>query len=87
MTLSQTRRNQLIIAGISTVLMVILWSIGDFSREMNFALPLVIVALWIPAALAHKQREGGIVWNAPIVLLGLAVVAVVIRAIWLIGRG
>ncbi len=87
MTLSQTRRNQLIIAGISTVLMVILWSIGDFSRAMNFALPGVIVALWIPAALAHKQRDGGMAWNIPIMLLGLAVFTVVVRAIWLMGRG
>jgi len=54
---------------------------------MYYALPFVIVALWIPAALAHKQRDGGVVWNSFFGLLGLAVVSVVVRAVWLIGRG
>jgi hypothetical protein len=54
---------------------------------MNYALAPVIVALWIPAALAQKQREGSLAWNLMFGLLGLAVVAVVIRAVWLIGRG
>ncbi len=87
MTQSQARRNQLIIAGISTVLLSILWAVGDLPRSMYFALVPVIVALWIPAVLAHKQREGSRSWNAFFALLGIAVVAVVVRAVWLVGRG
>jgi len=87
LTLSQARRNQLIIAAISSVLLATLWTIGDLPRSMYYALPFVIVALWIPAALAHKQRDGGVVWNSFFGLLGLAVVSVVVRAVWLIGRG
>jgi hypothetical protein len=87
LTLSQARRNQLIIAGISTVLLSILWAVGDLPRSMFYALPPVIIVLWIPAVLAHKQREGSRSWNAFIGLLGIAVVSVVVRAVWLIGRG
>jgi hypothetical protein len=54
---------------------------------MYFALPLVIVALWIPALLAQKQRDGSRGWNMAFGALGLAVAAAVVRAVWLIGRG
>lgn len=87
MTLSQARRNQLIIAGLSSVLLATLWAVGDLPRYMYYALPFVIASLWIPAALAHKQREGSLVWNTFFGALGLAVVAVIARAVWLIGRG
>ena len=87
MTLSQERRNQLIIAGISTILLVALWTISDLPRSMYLALPLVIVALWIPAVLAHKQREGSRGWNMIFGVLGLIVAAVVVWVVWLIGRG
>ena len=87
MTLSQERRNQLIIAGISTILLVALWTISDLPRSMCLALPLVIVALWIPAVLAHKQREGSRGWNMIFGVLGLIVAAVVVWVVWLIGRG
>lgn len=87
MTLSQARRNQLIIAAISSVLLKSLWVIGDLPRSMNFSLPFVISALWVPAFLAHKQRDGSLAWNLFFGVLGLAVVGVVVRAVWLIGRG
>jgi hypothetical protein len=87
LTLSQERRNQLIIAGISTILLVALWTISDLPRSMYLALPLVIVALWIPAVLAHKQREGSRGWNMIFGVLGLIVAAVVVWVVWLIGRG
>ena len=87
MTLSQARRNQLIIAAISSVLLATLWAIGDMTRSMSIALPFVIAALWIPAILANKQRDGGIVWNSFFGILGLAVVSVIVRAVWIIGRG
>ena len=87
MTLSQERRNQLIIAGISTILLVALWTISDLPRSMYLALPLLIVALWISALLAHKQREGSRGWNMIFGVLGLIVAAVVVWVVWLIGRG
>ncbi|MEE8045996.1 MAG: hypothetical protein V3T49_04075 [Dehalococcoidia bacterium] len=87
MTLWQARRNQLIIAGISSVLLATLWAISDLPRSMNYALPPVIVALWIPAVFAQKQREGSPALNGFFGLLGIAVIAVVVRAVWLIGRG
>ena len=87
LTLSQERRNQLIIAGISTILLVALWTISDLPRSMYLALPLVSVALWIPAVLAHKQREGSRGWNMIFGVLGLIVAAVVVWVVWLIGRG
>jgi branched-subunit amino acid transport protein len=87
LTLSQARRNQLIIAGISTILLATLWAISDLPRSMYFALPPVIVALWVPAVLAHKQRDVSRGWNVAFGVLGLAVAAVVVRAVWLIGRG
>ncbi|MDP6666157.1 MAG: hypothetical protein QF357_02020 [Dehalococcoidia bacterium] len=87
MTLRQARRNQLIIAGISTVLLATLWAIGDLPRSMYYALPFVIVSPWVPAFLAHKQREGSPGWNLFFGALGMAVTAVVVRAVWLIGRG
>ena len=77
----------MIIAGISTILLATLWAISDLPRSMYFALPLVIVALWIPALLAQKQRDGSRGWNMAFGALGLAVAAAVVRAVWLIGRG
>ena len=87
LTLWQARRNQLIIAGISSVLLATLWAISDLPRSLDYALAPVVVALWVPAALAHKQREGSLVWSGFFGLLGLAVVVVVMRIAWLIGRG
>jgi hypothetical protein len=87
LTLSQERRNQLIIAGISTILLVALWTISDLPRSMYLALPPVIVALWIPTVLSHKQREGSRGWNMIFGVLGLIVAAVVVWVVWLIGRG
>jgi hypothetical protein len=86
LNLSQARRNQLIIAGISSVLLIALWTIGDFSRLMNYALPVVIAVLWIPAVLADKQRAGSLGWNVFFGVLGIAVATVVVRAVWLIGQ-
>jgi branched-subunit amino acid transport protein len=87
LTLWQARRNQLIIAGISSVLLATLWAISDLPRPLNYALAPVVVALWIPVVLAHKQREDSLVWSGLFALLGLAVFAVVMRIAWLIGRG
>jgi branched-subunit amino acid transport protein len=53
---------------------------------MYYVLPVVIAALWVPAVLAQKQRNGALGWNVAFGLLGLAVSAVVVRAVWLIGR-
>ena len=86
MTLYQARRNQLIIAGISTVLLAMLWTVGDLPRSMYFALPFVIAGLWIPAFLIRKQLQGSLAWNLFFGLLGVAVVSTIVRAAWLIGR-
>ena len=86
MTLYQARRNQLIIAGISTLLLVLLWTIGDLPRSMNYALPFVIAGLWIPALLIRKQLRGSLAWNLFFGLLGIAVISTIVRAVWLIGR-
>lgn len=69
------------------MLLAALWIVGDLPQSMNYALPFVIGALWIPAFLAHKQRDGGVVWNSFFGVLGIAVVGVIVRAVWLIGRG
>jgi hypothetical protein len=87
LTLSQARRNQLVIAAISSVLLTTLWVIGDLSRSMNTALPFVIATLWIPVFLSRKQRNGGVLWNSLFGILGIAVVSVILRVVWLIGRG
>jgi branched-subunit amino acid transport protein len=87
LTLSQARRNQLIIAGISSVLLSMLWFAGDLPRSMYYALPLAIAALWIPAIFADKQRSGSVAWNVLFGALGIAVAVVVVRVVWLIGRG
>jgi len=87
MTLTRVRRNQLIIAGISSVLLATLWGVGDLPKHMNLALPFVIASLWFPAALAHKQREASLGWNLIFGVIGIAVLLVVGRAVWLIGRG
>ena len=87
MTLYQARRNQLTIAAISTVLLTVLWTVGDLPVAMYYALPFIIVGLWIPALLVRKQFQGSIVWNLFFGLLGIAVISTVVRAVWLIGRG
>ena len=86
MTLYQARRNQLIIAAISTLLLTALWTVGDLPGAMYYALPFIIVSLWVPALLVRKQFQGSIVWNLFFGLLGIAVISTVVRAVWLIGR-
>ena len=87
LTLSKTLRNQLIITVFSSVMISILWFIGDLPLSMNYAVTFVITALWVPVLLRHKQREGSILWTVFFALLGLAVLSIVVRAVWLIGRG
>ena len=87
MTLYQARRIQLIIAGISTLLLATLWTVGDLPRSMYYALPFTIAGLWVPALLVRKQLQGSLAWNLFFGLLGIAVVSTVVRAVWLIGRG
>jgi len=86
MTLAQARRNQMLIAGISSVLLVALWIAGDVPTGMYFLLPPVIVAMWIPALLAHKQRIGSLRWNLLFGLLGIGVVSTVVRVVLYIGN-
>ena len=86
MTMAQVRRNQVVIAAISTVLLITLWFVGNLPRYMFYALPFVIVSLWVPAVLAYKQREGSLVWNLFFGGMGIAVISIVGRAVWLIGR-
>ncbi|MBG82733.1 MAG: hypothetical protein CL791_05415 [Chloroflexi bacterium] len=81
------RRNQLIIAGISTVLLVLLWSNRNFTGVMKFALPFLIISLWIPPIFVQTQHDRGVRSNFLIGLLGIVVACFVVRAIWLIGRG
>ena len=85
--MSKTLRNQLIIAVFSSVMISILWIIGDLPFSMNYALAFVITALWVPVLLRHKQREGSMLWNVFFGLLGLVVLSIVVRVAWLIGRG
>jgi len=87
MTLAQARRNQMLIAGISSVLLVALWIVGDVPTGMYFLLPPVIVAMWIPALLAHKQRIGSLRWNLLFGLLEIGVVSTVVRVVLHIGNG
>ena len=87
MTLYQARRNQLIIAALSTVLVAALWAVGELPVAMYYALPFVIVSLWVPALLVRKQLQGSLAWNLFLGLLGIAVISTVVRAVWLIGRG
>ena len=87
LTLPKTLRDQLIIAVFSSVMISILWVIGDLPLLMNYALAFVITALWMPVLLRQKQREGSILWAVFFGLLGLAVLSIVIRAVCLIGRG
>ncbi len=87
MTLPKTLRDQLIIAVFSSVMISILWVIGDPPLLMNYALAFVITALWVPVLLRQKQREGSILWAVFFGLLGLTVLSIVVRAVWLIGRG
>ena len=84
---SKTLRNQLIIAVFSSVMISILWIIGDLPFSMNYALAFVITALWVPVLLRHKQREGSMLWNMFFGLIGLTVLSIVVRVVWLIGRG
>ena len=84
---SKTLRNQLIIAVFSSVMISILWIIGDLPFSMNYALAVVITALWVPVLMRHKQRDGSIFWNVFFGLLGLVVLSIVVRVVWLIGRG
>ena len=87
MTLYQARRNQLIIAAISTLLLILLWKVGDLSRSMYYTLPFIIAGLWVPALLVRKQLQGSLAWNLFFGLLGIAVISTIVRAVWLIGRG
>ena len=87
LTLPKTLRDQLVIAVFSSVMISILWIIGDLPLLMNYALALVITALWVPVLLRHKRREGSILWAVFFGFLGLAVLSIVVRAVWLIGRG
>jgi hypothetical protein len=87
LTLPKTLRDQLIIAVFSSVMISILWVIGDPPLLMNYALAFVITALWVPVLLRQKQREGSILWAVFFGLLGLTVLSIVVRAVWLIGRG
>ncbi|MDA1279514.1 MAG: hypothetical protein O3B95_05655 [Chloroflexi bacterium] len=87
MTVSPARRNQLIIAGLSSLLLMTLWTVGNLPRYMYFALPFVVGSLWIPAVLFEKQCAGSLGWNLFFGAIGVAVVLVVGRAVWLIGRG
>ena len=84
---SKTLRNQLIIAVFSSVMISILWIIGDLPFSMNYALAFVITALWVPVLLRHKQREGSMLWKVFFGLIGLTVLSIVVRVVWLIGRG
>ena len=85
--MAKTLRNQLIIAAFSSVMISILWVIGDLAFSMNYALAFVIAALWVPVLLRNKQREGSMFWNVFFGFLGLVVLSIVIRVVWLIGRG
>ena len=87
MNLYQARRNQLIIAGVSTLLIVLLWTVGDLPRSMFYALPFLIVGLWIPALMVRRQLEGSLAWNLLFGLIGIAVISTIVRAVWLNGRG
>ena len=78
---------KLIIAALSTVLLAALWTVGDLPLAMYYALPFVIVSLWVPAVLVRKQLQGSLAWNLILGLLGIAVISTVVRADWLIGRG
>jgi hypothetical protein len=83
----QVRRNQAIVAAISTVLLAILWATGSYPGSMNFTIPGAMVVTWIPVVLAPKLRQGSIAWNSLFGLLGLTVAGVAVRAIWMIGQG
>ena len=87
MTFYQARRNQLIIAALSTELLAGLWAVGELPLARYYALPFVIVGLGGPALLVRKQLQGSLVWNLFFGLLGIAVISIVVRAVWLIGRG
>ena len=84
--MSKTLRNQLIIAAFSSVMISILWIIGDLPFSLNYALAFVITALWLPVLLRHKQQQGSMAWNLFFGLLGLGVLLIVVRVVWLIGR-
>ena len=86
MNLQQMRRNQLLIAALSSLLIASLWWIGDLPEVMYYVLPLVIFSLWIPAIMAHKQREGSSAWNVFFIVLGITVITAIVRTVWLIGR-
>ena len=87
MNLYQARRNQLIIAGVTTLLIVLLWTVGDLPRSMFYALPFLIVGLWIPALMVRRQLEGSLAWNLLFGLIGISVISTIVRAVWLIVRG
>lgn len=87
MTLYDARRNQLIIAGISTILLAMLWTVSDLPRSMYYTLPFIIAGLWVPALLVRKQLQGSLAWNLFFGVLGIAVISTIVRVVWLIGRG
>lgn len=83
--MSPARRIQAIVAGIASVLLLVLWVTENNPGSMNFAIPAAMAILWLPVVLAQKQRQGSIAWNSFFGLLGIAVVAVAVRATWMIG--
>lgn len=87
MTLYDARRNQLIIAGISTILLAMLWTVSDLPRSMYYTLPFIIAGLWVPVLLVRKQLQGSLAWNLFFGVLGIAVISTIVRVVWLIGRG
>ena len=87
MTLYDARRNQLIIAGSSTILLAMLWTVSDLPRSMYYTLPFIIAGLWVPALLVRKQLQGSLAWNLFFGVLGIAVISTIVRVVWLIGRG
>ena len=86
MNLRSVKRNQLMIAALCSLLLTILWWFGDLTHFMDYALSGVILSLWVPAIMVHKQSDNSLAWNVLFGVLGITAVSVVVRAAWLIGR-